>query len=344
MEILKDVVKQSSSFVEVANHFDTDRRSAIYQKIKGMIRRSRISVEHFDTCKVKRRWDEDSLREITEQCSTYQDILKRLDLVPVTSSYDRLKSYLKKYNIDSSKFQKIVRRHNPKWDEVILRDIISNSFSKKEVLSKMGITTPGYHRVLNRYINLYGIDISHFKYPTKERHRKMSLSDILKENSTYSRAALKKRLFKEHLKENVCELCGQGETWNGKKMSLILDHINGVYNDNRIENLRMVCPNCNATLDTHCGKNKARIIREKKLIEKKEKERSEYSNDTFTDAQIYGMIRRRKKTRPEYAVLIDEISKYGYSETGRRHGVSDNSIRKWEKFYKNIGEIKTNNH
>jgi hypothetical protein len=41
----------------------------------------------------------------------------------------------------------------------------------------------------------------------------------------------------------------------GKKMSLILDHINGVYNDNRIENLRIVCPNCNATLPTHCGKN-----------------------------------------------------------------------------------------
>lgn len=50
-------------------------------------------------------------------------------------------------------------------------------------------------------------------------------------------------------------MCGQGEEWNGKKMSLILDHINGVHNDNRLENLRIVCPNCNATLDTHCGKN-----------------------------------------------------------------------------------------
>lgn len=49
--------------------------------------------------------------------------------------------------------------------------------------------------------------------------------------------------------------CGQGEEWMGKKMSLILDHINGVHDDNRIQNLRIVCPNCNATLDTHCGKN-----------------------------------------------------------------------------------------
>jgi hypothetical protein len=49
----------------------------------------------------------------------------------------------------------------------------------------------------------------------------------------------------------------------GKKMSLILDHINGVNNDNRIENIRIVCPNCNATLDTHCGK-----IRVKKILKK----------------------------------------------------------------------------
>jgi hypothetical protein len=46
-------------------------------------------------------------------------------------------------------------------------------------------------------------------------------------------------------------------------MSLILDHVNGVRDDHRIENLRIVCPNCNATLDTHCGRN-ARISREER--------------------------------------------------------------------------------
>lgn len=50
-------------------------------------------------------------------------------------------------------------------------------------------------------------------------------------------------------------MCGQGEEWNGKKISLILDHINGDRKNNLIENLQILCPNCNATLDTHCGKN-----------------------------------------------------------------------------------------
>jgi len=90
------------------------------------------------------------------------------------------------------------------------------------------------------------------------------------ENSEYRHTSnLKERLYKEGLKKRECELCGQGEEWRGKKMSLILDHINGTNNDNRIKNLRIACPNCNATLDTHCGKNKnsrgtKRIINNKK--------------------------------------------------------------------------------
>ena len=70
---------------------------------------------------------------------------------------------------------------------------------------------------------------------------------------------LKKRLYIEGLKKRECELCGQGEEWKGKKMSLILDHINGVHDDNRLINLRIVCPNCNATLETHAGKNKNKL-------------------------------------------------------------------------------------
>ena len=67
---------------------------------------------------------------------------------------------------------------------------------------------------------------------------------------------LKNRLYKEGIKKRECELCGQDEIWKGKKISLILVHKNGIFNDNRLKNLRIVCPNCNATLETHCGRNK----------------------------------------------------------------------------------------
>src|SRR5207245_1335080 len=77
---------------------------------------------------------------------------------------------------------------------------------------------------------------------------------ILVEGSSYNRGHLKERLFVEGIKARRCEMCGQDEEWNGRTMSLILDHISGVGNDNRIDNLRIVCPNCAATLDTHCGR------------------------------------------------------------------------------------------
>ena len=84
--------------------------------------------------------------------------------------------------------------------------------------------------------------------------------------STYGRQHIKRRLLAEGLKEPRCELCGQGEIWQGKPMSMILDHINGVRDDHRLENLRMVCPNCAATLDTHCGRRN-RIERAKRTTD-----------------------------------------------------------------------------
>src|SRR5436190_22696055 len=80
------------------------------------------------------------------------------------------------------------------------------------------------------------------------------LAEILVEGSTYARSNLKARLYAEGLKTPVCELCGQGAIWRGRAIGLILDHANGVRDDNRLENLRIVCPNCAATLDTHCGR------------------------------------------------------------------------------------------
>lgn len=136
-----------------------------------------------------------------------------------------------------------------------VKNIILTSKSFSEVLQKLGKTVSGsQYKVLKRYIKKYDIDISHFdphaNKPALKKHS--NVLELLVVGSNISSFSLKNKLYNANLKSRFCELCGQGEIWNGNKMSLILDHINGIANDNQIENLRIVCPNCNATLPTHC--------------------------------------------------------------------------------------------
>ena len=87
--------------------------------------------------------------------------------------------------------------------------------------------------------------------------------DVFVENSDYARHHIKKRVIQENMIPYICAECGIGPEWNGKPMPLIMDHINGKNNDNRLENLRFVCSNCDSQLPTYKSKN----IKAKKKLE-----------------------------------------------------------------------------
>ncbi len=158
----------------------------------------------------------------------------------------------------------MARRLNIKSDyeifcnEETLRNVVSESISYKDVCDKLNKTKGGAtYKIIKRLIKKYNIDISHFNpFSRDTKNTGFTIEYWLVEGSNISSNGLKQKLYNNGLKERVCELCNQNEEWNGKKMALILDHINGVNNDNRIENLRIVCPNCNATLETHCRGHK----------------------------------------------------------------------------------------
>jgi hypothetical protein len=220
-----------------------------------------------------------------------------------------------------------------KYEKEFFTKIVSESINYTDVCRKLNISCgKGNRDTVKKYILNYDIDISHFKIPLPHQTKKYSLNEVLVEYSPYKHTSdLKNRLYKEGLKKRCCELCGQGEEWTGKKMSLILDHINGVNDDNRIENLRIVCPNCNATLDTHGGRNIKRIKSSKKETIKKNNKLEKEENNGKTLNQINSSIRQRKVERPDINILLEEINCLGYSATGRKYGVSDNTIRKWVK-------------
>jgi len=148
----------------------------------------------------------------------------------------------------------------PKYSEDEAREAVRTSFNYTEALRKLGLRPAGgNHKLFRRWVDeVWKVPTDHFD-PDRARHGAfgrdaVALEEVLVEHSSYSRRSLKARLLASGLKPRYCELCGQDEMWRGSVMGLILDHINGVPDDNRIGNLRIVCPNCNATFDTHCGR------------------------------------------------------------------------------------------
>src|SRR5215204_3067543 len=141
-----------------------------------------------------------------------------------------------------------------------VRAAVADSLSYAEVLRRLGLRAAGgNHRTVRKYVEeVWRIPTDHFDANAargRTRARTATpLEEVLVAGSTYHRGRLKRRLLAEGLKRPECEMCGQGVLWHGRRITLVLDHINGVHDDHRLENLRILCPNCNATLDTHCGR------------------------------------------------------------------------------------------
>jgi Zn finger protein HypA/HybF involved in hydrogenase expression len=146
------------------------------------------------------------------------------------------------------------------YSEQELREAVKTSTSIRQVLDKLNIVPAGgNYQTTNRRIQKLDIDTTHFTGQAWNRGKitgpKRHIEEYLKENSVVQSFKLKGRLIAEGLKEHKCECCGITE-WNGKPAPIELDHINGNHHDNRLENLRILCPNCHAQTDTYRGKNK----------------------------------------------------------------------------------------
>lgn len=213
-------------------------------------------------------------------------------------------------------------------------ELITNSPTMSAVLSSFGMENKGNnYQTCKRRIQELKLDTSHFLNRVESTifHKSLSKEEFilrLTENCPYKRDHIKKFLIKFDLLEYKCAQCSNIGEWNNKKLSLQLEHKNGISDDNRLENLEFLCPNCHSQTDTFAGKSL------KKYYFCKTCGNPSKGYSKTEECVKCASRRKRKYSRPSKEELENAVKQLPMTEVAKKFGTtSDNTIRKWCKYY-----------
>ena len=150
----------------------------------------------------------------------------------------------------------------PKYTNQQVEKAVKNSTSIRQVLIKLGLVPAGgnYESIKN-LISSLNLDTSHFLgqaiHKGKKFGPKRPIEDYLSNSKPIQSYKLKNRLISEGYFDCICDSCRKTQ-WMGKPIPLELDHIDGNHQNNNLNNLRLLCPNCHAFTSTYRGKNKSK--------------------------------------------------------------------------------------
>jgi 5-methylcytosine-specific restriction endonuclease McrA len=239
------------------------------------------------------------------------------------------------------------RKNSPIWQvpKDTLEQIVKDSKTFSEVLRYLGYKKIGDSaNTLKKRLAYSEISYDHFdggrsaaavRIKNIRKRSRVPLLDLLVEGSTISSRDLKLRLWEEGVLETRCVGCGLTEYWNGSVITLQLDHINGISDDNQLHNLRILCPNCHSQTPTYAGKG-----RKKKLSCTGCLKSIASSSSTLLCRSCAALeaskhrshyFTRKVVARPSLKELRELLGSSSYCAVGRMYGVTDNAIRKWFK-------------
>lgn len=238
----------------------------------------------------------------------------------------------------SSKTILISMRKKQIYTESDLIDATKKSLSYTQVVKRLGIPYCGStHARIKKEISNLNIDVSHFtgmlwsKGKTlldDERLSDRNKNEIFVENSKFSKSYIRNLIKKKNLIEYSCQLCNNNGIWNDKKLNLQLDHINGISTDQRLENLRFLCPNCHSQTDNFGSKN----IKNKCIINTCEICKIEISNISKKCVKCNSITRKTYKF-PGSEKLKESLTMYenDLNLVAKNFSVTATTVRKWIK-------------
>lgn len=216
------------------------------------------------------RYTRELLMEAATHCTSVDEVITFCG----GRSYHQVRRHLLKrfehFGIDISHFEPVTRRRDqPRPTRQALQDAVGSSISIAAALRQLGRPVTGRpHSLFHEWVTDEAIDTGHFLGQAHQRGKPGNTplkppEQVLVKHAGKRRTrslVLRKALCRIGIPER-CENCGTGPVWNGRPMTLEIDHINGDWSDDRAENLRLLCPNCHAITDTWCrgGTRRAQI-------------------------------------------------------------------------------------
>jgi len=203
----------------------------------------------------------------------------------------------------------------------------------KEFLVNLGMKiNNGNYRQAQRITAEFGLELPKFDYSNATHHlivkNTIPDSEFFSEGVLRTGPSLKKRLIKDHGLEDKCygEGCSVTNTWLGKKITIQVDHIDGNKFNNKVDNLRLLCPNCHAQTDTYGNNLSSVTVRYNYCSCGVRISRTSLKCNKCENAQ---RLNRGSSTYPPIEELIEMIRNSSFLAVGKELGVSDNAVRKY---------------
>lgn len=136
--------------------------------------------------------------------------------------------------------------------------LVKECYSIADFCRKVGWQPRGdNYKIFHKYVKQYNLDTSHFTGKRTNLGNLLNVGiskeEFFKKDKLIKASDIRKKIFKEGLKENKCEICGLKE-WLNKPIKLQIHHIDGDHLNNELDNIQLLCPNCHSQTDNYAGK------------------------------------------------------------------------------------------